>query len=153
MPVTIKKMGESAFHSLDIDADRALFEGQLQGLVITCYENERPLQGLAGLMDWRFFGAMSQCLKAGAITGKAGECVYFPISRNGETFHLILVGSGHAPSAGSRREPPAESIRALQKNLASLRLQKVGISRKDFGNVTNDYFTKNLKGVPLWIAP
>jgi hypothetical protein len=136
---------------LEIDGDRALFEGKLKGLAATFYENERPLQGLAGLMDWRFHGAISRCLKAGAISGKAGECVYFPVTRNGQTYHLILVGAGKASPQGRGSPIPAESLKALQKNLASLSVQQIGISRADFGGLSEDALAKHLKGAPIWI--
>ncbi len=139
--------------SLDLDADLALFDGKLQGLVVTCYENERPLQGLAGLLDWRFQGVISHCVRAGVISGKAGECAYVPVTKQGKTYHLILAGCGRSASPGARAQLPMDTLRQLQKNLSSLRLQQVGVSRADFGGVGEDYFQKNLKGVPLWIAP
>jgi hypothetical protein len=138
---------------LEIDADRALFEGKLSGLVLTCYENERPLRGLAGLMDWRFHGVISECLRAGAVTGRVGECAYVPVSRHGKTYHLLLAGAGVLPASGRRGSLPAETLKALTRNLNGLRLPSVGVSRSDFGDATPEYFAKNLKGVPLWIAP
>src|SRR4051812_21066827 len=100
-------------NSIELEAERALFEGKLQGMVLTCFQNERPLRGLAGLLDWRFEGAISQVLRAGFVTGKPGECAYLPIQRNGKTFHLFLGGGGHLPSDGKRGPVPAETLKAL----------------------------------------
>lgn len=144
----------SASHAPFQEADEALFEGKLQGLVVTCFENERPLRGLAGLLDWRFQGAISQCLKVGAVTGRAGEVVYMPMTRIGKTYHLILVGGGEIPSeAQDRSKIPAESLKALQKNLSSLKLGRLGVSRADFGGVDEAFFGKNLKGISLEVVP
>ncbi|MCM2277557.1 MAG: hypothetical protein NDJ89_05725 [Oligoflexia bacterium] len=138
-------------HSLDIPAEQALFEGEVAGLVVTFHENERPLQGLAGLMDWRFQGALSRNLRSGAITGAPGECAYFPFTRHGITYHLILAGAGSAHRPGERHLPPAETIQALKKNLASLKIPKVGISRRDFGNASEEFIARQFKEVDLWI--
>src|SRR5690348_6225295 len=97
---------------LDISADQALFSGAVQGFVITCFENERPPNGLAGLVDWRLHGAISYYLQEGAVTGKLGECTYFPFTRNGVTYHFVLVGAGESSQPGGRKQIPAEALRA-----------------------------------------
>ncbi len=138
---------------LDLDADRALFDGKILGIIATCYENERPLQGLAGLLDWRFQGAISNCLQAGVITGRPGECAYLPVIRGGRVYHLLLVGAGLLPDDHSRRKrPPKEAWVNLSKNLSSLRLERIGISCSDFGGVDVDYFKSKLEGLSLWIV-
>ncbi len=136
-----------------VEVEKALFEGQIQGIVMTSYQNERPLCGLAGVLDWHFHGAISQCILQGAITGRVGECVYFPMNRNGTTYHIILAGAGHSTAPGERGQVPLETVHTLQKNLASLKLSKMGISKADFGHVSSEYFAKHLKGASLWIGP
>jgi hypothetical protein len=150
-------MKSSDIHILDMDADRALFEGELEGLVLTCYENERPLSGLVGLMDWRFNGAISDYIKQGTITGKRGECTYVPVTKKLMTkhqklYHLILVGGGNNHSVGKRDGVSDETFKLVQKNLATLKLARLGLSKKDFGNISEDALAKNLKGVPLWLT-
>jgi hypothetical protein len=139
--------------ALEIDGDKALFEGKLQGLVVACYEDERPLQGLLGILDCRFHGTISRCLKAGAITGRKGECTYFPVTRRGKTYHLILAGAGHLKPGHKRAEIPAETFEVLRKNLVGLRLKEIGISKSDFGGVDEDYLSRKMKGIELWIVP
>ncbi len=139
-------------------ADQALFSGEIEVLIATCYQNERPLAGLAGLLDWRFQGEVTSFVRNGMITGKIGECVYLPYSRFGKTYRVLLVGAGHSNSPGERSTPPAESIRALSKNLAALNFKKVGVSRADMGNLTDDQIRKhfshgNSKGDSIWIGP
>jgi hypothetical protein len=134
---------------MDLDGDRALFSGKLNGIVALFFENEQPPQGLAGLLDWRFQGAISRCLKNGVVTGKAGECVYLPVTKNGHTYHLILAGAGRSILPGKRGPVPVDTLRVLHKNLSTLRLTQIGISRQDFGDVRDEYFAKHLKGVDL----
>ena len=138
--------------TIKISADTALFTGEIQGLVVTFHENERPLCGLAGLLDWRLQGLISFHLRNSSIVGKAGECVYFPVSRNQRTYHLLLAGAGSSEAPGQRDEIPSETLHAISRNLASLRLKNIGISRSDFGNVGEDFFARNFKGAPLWIV-
>jgi hypothetical protein len=114
-----------------MDAERALFERKIPALVALIRSDERPLQGLAGLLDWRFRGAISVPIKKGFVTGKPGECVYLPVSLAGADYHLILAGAG--PRSGS--EVPAETLQALKNNLAALKLEGVGVSQSDFGEI------------------
>lgn len=138
---------------IELSADEALFRGQIQGLVASFHENERPLSGLAGLLDFRFQGAVSRRLRDGAISGKPGECAYFPLVKAGAVYHLILIGAGSSDAPGSRTHLPPESAEALRKNLLCLKLPRLGVSRGDFGNADAAYFRKQFKEVPLWIAP
>jgi hypothetical protein len=142
---------------LNMTVDQAFFPAErrsIEGIIVSIYQNERPLAGLAGLLDWRFRGAISHHVRAGFITGKEGECVYLPLSARGQTYHLLLVGAGTANQAGDRGALPALSVSTLKKNLLSLRLPKIGISRSDFENQHNrnsfEQLLQNLKGLPLW---
>lgn len=146
--------------ALEIAADRALFDGQIDGLVAIFHENERPLGGLAGLLDWRLHGLISRGLRAGIIVGRLGEIAYFPVTRNGVTRHVILAGAGNSSSPGKREGVPEETVDLLRKNIASLRIPRIAISRSDFGSLDDRFFTAfakemraQSKEVSLWIAP
>lgn len=142
----------SAPQILDMEGDAALFQGKLQGLVATCYQNERPLQGLAGLLDWRLHGAISSALRRGALSGAAGECVYLPITRGDRLFHVLLLGMGHSGSSGLRTLPEEEMVAPLRRNLISLKVEGIGFSRRDFGGANDTFFNKAFKGVGFWIV-
>lgn len=129
------------------------FSGEIEGLVVTCYENERPLQGLAGKLDWYFAGSISQALRSGTIVGKPGECAYMPLSRGGRTYHTLVIGAGSTPQAGKRTRVPDESLRILKKNLTTLGLDPVGVSRSDFGDVDDDFFMRHLSGAAIHVLP
>lgn len=138
---------------LEMEPDRALFEGKLQGLVATFYENERPLRGLAGLLDWRFGGLISRALRTGALTGRTGECGYVPVSRNGRIYHLMLLGGGHLSRYARRGLVPDAALATLKRNLEGLKLPDIGLSRADFGGLTDDYLGRQLEGASFWIVP
>jgi len=90
--------------------------------------------------------------RAGAITGTPGECAYVPIRRNARVFHLLLVGGGHAAQPGAREGLPETSLKALRKNLSTLKIEKIGISRSDLGGLTDAALAKTFQGVPLWVV-
>ncbi|MEM9461577.1 MAG: M17 family peptidase N-terminal domain-containing protein [Myxococcota bacterium] len=83
--------------------DRGLLDGVLgptgvrQGVdlaVLPCFTDERPLQGLAGLVDWRMGGRLSAMLREGLCTGDADEAVLLPGCRTLPIERLIMVGLG-----------------------------------------------------------
>jgi len=120
--------------------------------VALCFVNERPLQGLSGLLDWRFHGTFSKYLKQGAFFGEVGEVIYIPIRRNKRTFHLILVGGGEASQPGNREGVPERSLGALTSNLRSLKLARIGISTQDFGHDKEEFYSRKMGGIPLWLT-
>ncbi|OFZ21960.1 MAG: hypothetical protein A2X94_16010 [Bdellovibrionales bacterium GWB1_55_8] len=147
-------MSESAtsLQQLALNPEDALFTNQIQGLAVVLHRNERPLHGLAGLLDWRFHGAVSAFMRAGAISGDPGQCAYVPITRNGTVYHLLFLGAGDCTAPGKRAAATAETFAVIRKNLGSLGLQRIAISRADFGGMDDDHLRNNLKGLPLWIV-
>ncbi len=131
------------------DPETLLFSGEVQGLILSCFENERPLQGLAGRMDWRLRGMLSQFLRAGSITGKAGECCYVPVQWHDRTFHLFLAGGGHLEEGAARPELPAASLDKLRGNLASLKVGPLAASKADLGGMDAGTLKKKLAGVEV----
>lgn len=137
-------------------AHEALFKGEVDGVVALTFANERPLAGLAGWLDWRLHGQLSESLRRGITTGAVGECVYLPVKLpafEGRAFHVVLAGAGFVDSPGARGEVPEETLAVLRKNLASLKISRLAISRADFAGADDKFFEKNLKGVQLWISP
>ncbi len=142
-----------SIRALEGPVDRALFDGTVQGVIAPFYENERPLRGMAGLIDWKLGGVVSECLRQGKLTGKAGECAYIPIQKANRVYHLLLVGGGTLTRFAKRGLIPDESFAALRKNLKTLGLPDLAVSRADLGGLTDEYLGQQLKGAALWIAP
>lgn len=46
---------------------------------IFVFEDERPLRGMAGYVDWRLCGALSRILFEGRFTGADGDALLFPV--------------------------------------------------------------------------
>jgi len=100
--------------------------------MLIAFENDRPLQGLIGELDWRFNGHFTRLLKQQVLTGSEGESIYCPLSWNEDTFHFLVIGGGFL---NSEIERPARSLKlfdlALQK-LDELKLTRMAASRKDW---------------------
>jgi leucyl aminopeptidase len=63
-------------------------------LVVLVTQDQRPLQGAAGLLDWRLCGYLSGLLVEHAATGRVGEYVLtHPFGRVPVT-RVLLVGVG-----------------------------------------------------------
>jgi len=72
---------------------------------------ERPLQGLAGLVDWRLAGALHRALRAGHYAGSGGEQLLLPTQGRLAPARVFCFGVPEAPvdEAGFR----AVAYRAL----------------------------------------
>jgi hypothetical protein len=64
--------------------------------VIAAYlvEGERPPQGVAGLLDWRLAGKISELIQSGFATGKLGEVVLVPGKPKLPFDKVLLFGIG-----------------------------------------------------------
>lgn len=69
-------------------------------LVANVTEDERPLRGLAGLLDFRLQGRLSQLTKTGFLTGKIGEVVLIPGKPALAFDKVILFGLGRRQQFG-----------------------------------------------------
>lgn len=124
----------------NLTSEQAFFEGECRVLVATIHEDERPLQGLAGLLDWRLRGAISQFVRRGVVTGKTGEVVYLPWQLAGRAEserlrHVLLLGVGFLPENGRRRALPPPALAALERSLKLFDQPDmvVGIDGRDLG--------------------
>ena len=81
------------------------------------FEDERPLRGPAGLLDWRLNGAISREIINGRITGQFKETVIIPSSRWIQSPKILLIGLGSARriSYPKLREVSAYLLQTLLK--------------------------------------
>lgn len=62
--------------------------------LVPVFSDERPLLGLAGLIDWRGSGRLSALIRSGFCTATAGEQLLLPCDRRLPIDRLVLVGLG-----------------------------------------------------------
>ena len=72
-------------------------------LVLSVLEDERPLGGLAGLVDWRLCGALSRWLVSGFATGVWGESVLYPSNARLAQRVTLVLGLGTRPQLRTDR--------------------------------------------------
>ncbi|MEI7894796.1 MAG: M17 family peptidase N-terminal domain-containing protein [Myxococcales bacterium] len=64
--------------------------------VISCHiwQDRRPFQGLAGLLDWRLSGRLSELTRSGFLNGTLGEVLLMPLGLELPFDKLLLFGLG-----------------------------------------------------------
>jgi hypothetical protein len=62
--------------------------------VVPVFSDERPLLGLAGLIDWRGSGCLSKLVRSGFCSSTMREQVLLPCDRRLPVDRLVLVGLG-----------------------------------------------------------
>ena len=132
--------------------EQAFFDQDFQILLVSLYENERPLKGLAGRMDWLFYGQISYFLKQGFIHGRPDEYVLIPVRKNHIPYSLLLIGAGASTKPGKRIKLSAGTLSRISSHLSTLGTQKVGLSLSDFGDVSPESLKKHFPGAELWIS-
>lgn len=75
---------------------------ELGAEVIACgvYRDERPLAGLAGLLDWRLAGRLSRLARRDFLVGDVGELVTLPVRSRLPFDKLLLAGLGPRAAFG-----------------------------------------------------
>jgi len=67
---------------------------RIEAVFLPFFDDERPLRGAAGLLDWRVCGALSTLLLGGRVTGARGELTML-LGKGRLPFEkVILVGEG-----------------------------------------------------------
>ena len=84
---------------------------------------ERPVQGLAGLADWRLAGALSRAMRAGHFRGATGEQLLLPVQGRLRLARILCVGAPEPP--GDEAAFRALAYRALDALLKAGSLRQV----------------------------
>lgn len=84
-----------------VDAHEVGFEAldALTGVDALCLfvgEDQRPLEGLAGYVDWRLCGALSRLLLHGFFTGQRDDQLLLPAEGRLPMERIFVVGVGRA---------------------------------------------------------
>lgn len=104
MPVQLRPFELEALESTSVDT-YALFVA----------EDERPLWGLGGLLDWKLAAGISQHLQQKAFTGAPGESVLMPTYGKTPGIRILVFGVG--PLAQLTPQRFAESARTAVEKL------------------------------------
>ena len=95
-------------------------------LVLSVFEDERPLRGLSGLIDWRTAGMLSRFLVRGHVTGQEGEIVLFPPGGKVGVSRGLILGLGNASAYDEKRY--ARVVADAADHISRLRLKSLALS-------------------------
>ncbi|HET9552068.1 MAG TPA: M17 family peptidase N-terminal domain-containing protein [Anaeromyxobacteraceae bacterium] len=76
---------------------------------------ERPLQGLAGLVDWRLCGALTRTLTGGLYAGAPGEALLVPTGGRLPAARVVAIGLPAALKAADFATAARHACEVLQK--------------------------------------
>jgi leucyl aminopeptidase len=119
-------------HEIGLEGLDAL--GGVDALLLFVGEDERPLQGSAGYVDWRLCGQLSRLLEAGFFTGAAGDSLLLPSDGRLPPARIFAVGLGRRETLDAARLTAVlkEAARVLTKAGAqSVALEVPGAERVD----------------------
>ncbi len=100
-------------------------------MILLHFENERPLQGALGDLDWRLNGHFSRLMREQILTGKEGEVIYAPVLWNHLTFHFVVIGGGSRNPDEKRPQLSRSLTEAALKKIHELKLTQMGVSAND----------------------
>jgi hypothetical protein len=121
-----------------LKVDQALAAKQISGVLLVCYENDRPLQGAIAELDWRFNGHFSKLIKKQVLTGARNEAVYAPLLWNDRTLHFVIIGGGLLTSDSKRKTSSSALFESALKKLDELKLSGMAVSMKDW-NISENH--------------
>ena len=70
---------------------------QVDSLALSFWQEERPLQGVAGLVDWRLCGGLSRLITAGHASGEADDSIMMLAGPQLPFVKVFLFGLGPEP--------------------------------------------------------
>ncbi len=106
------------------------FEGldSLSGVDALCLfvaEDDRPLPGTAGYVDWRLCGSLSRVLKGGFFTGVKDDWLLLPSDGRLPFPRVFVVGLG--PRKALSRESLGDALASAARVLAKARVDSVAL--------------------------
>lgn len=110
-------------------------------LICSIYEDQRPLKGAAGALDWRLRGFLSRFVMSGRIQGKRAEFVYVPVQHQSSIRHLLLVGLGRS----SEKISSEQIVAKLAATISGLTFKRIAISRSSFPFLTDNQIENHFK--------
>jgi hypothetical protein len=101
---------------------RRLDEANVEVCACTIWSDVRPVQGLAGLLDWRLAGRLSTLLASGFVTGEAGETLLLPGKPHVPFEKVLVMGLGKRSGFGDGAF--REAVQSVARALGGLRVRR-----------------------------
>jgi hypothetical protein len=93
----------------------------IEALCVFVTDDDRPLTGAAGYLDWRMCGSLSRVLLRGFFKGDRGEQLLMPTNGGVSTVKLFAVGAGPSKTLDA-------STLGLLLESSALMLKRAGVA-------------------------
>lgn len=100
------------FAEQDLPALDAL---EVEALALVVAADERPLRGLAGLVDWRLCGKLSRVLKSDFFRGETGDSLLLPAGGRLPVRRIFVFGCGSGTDPEAVRTELARAFSVLER--------------------------------------
>jgi hypothetical protein len=145
----------------EFEVERAFFSEKFDSIGVVFYQNERPLRGLMGLLDWRLKGLLSENVQKGFLGSKDQELLYVPLKlQNNKKLNIFVLGAGLNEYPGERPKVSSALLDKFAQNCVNLGIVQLGLSRTDLGISEsgsevqqNKEIEKRMKGLSLCLYP
>jgi hypothetical protein len=101
---------------------RKLDETSAELIACSMWKDERPMRGLAGLLDWRLAGKISKLARESFIEGDLGEVLFVPGRPRLPFDKIIVLGLGTQSAFGDG--PFREAVTRLLRTLEGLHVRR-----------------------------
>ena len=115
----------------------------LDSLCVFVGEDERPLRGAAGFLDWRMSGSFSRVLVSGFFVGTPGDTLLIPTNGQIAIPRVFAIGLGRAQ--GLTEEALAAALRTAAQVLGKARAQAVALELPGAGVLQDSARAQALK--------
>jgi Cytosol aminopeptidase family, N-terminal domain len=117
-------------HDIGLEALDAL-EG-IESLCLFVGEDERPLRGTSGYVDWRLCGRISRVLQEGFFTGAQNDALLLPAHGRFPLMRIFVIGMGRSRSLtpdalGRALGKAAETLQKAQVHSVALEVPGEGV--------------------------
>lgn len=103
--------------------------------LVLAYEDERPLKGQTGLIDWRLNGKVSKLILDKRFDGKFGDALLMPSEGRAHANELVVLGLGHKSQLDEARTP-----RVIQYIIETLLKKKARSFALSLSDLVSDKF-------------
>jgi hypothetical protein len=117
-------------------AEDALHRVRVDLLAVGLHEDERPLRGAAGRVDWRLCGAFSRLIRADRVRGARGEAVLMPAGRGLAAARVLGLGLG--PVGRCDETVRRAAVVDVLARTAALRLRSLALPLPFAGGAEDD---------------
>jgi hypothetical protein len=95
---------------------RRLDDASAELLACCVWSDQRPMRGLAGLLDWRLAGRLSMLARDGFLLGELGELLFVPGRPRLKFEKVLVLGTGTRAAFGEEtfRGVVTHLLRALE---------------------------------------